>query len=154
MICARKSHASGSRSMSSHSVVDALSSSREIAVAAHVQRLCLELPGFKTYLEVVLARPEIQLNFSELVFNVAGVFLSDSADMQTWWRMAPLLSWVFEHLGCICQHSAFSVVEMLSNIRSSNYLGSRSLYSIIQMTGHHEAHSCTSRFPSPKPCES
>ena len=75
---------------------------------SHGLRLPLELAGLKTYLEVVLVRLEPHLDFSELVLHVAGVFLRDGADMQTRWRVAPFSSWVFEHLGCICQlHSAF-----------------------------------------------
>ena len=60
---------------------------RAIAVAAHAQRLSLELVGLKTYLQVVLPRLETTLDFSDQVLDVVGGFLRDGADVQTWWRI-------------------------------------------------------------------
>ena len=71
--------------------------SRAIAVAAHVQRLCLELWGMKTYLEVVVPRMESDRDYSRLRLQVLGAFLREGADVQTWWRVG-MPVWVVQPL--------------------------------------------------------
>ena len=65
----------------------ATGASRAVSVAAHVQRLCLELAGLKTYLEVVVPRLESPHDFSHAVLPVVGAFFHEGADIQTWWRV-------------------------------------------------------------------
>ena len=72
--------------------------SRAIAVAAHVQRLCLELAGLKTYLEVVVPRIESPDDFSQETLPVLGAFLNgDGADVQMWWKVGMPL-WIVQPL--------------------------------------------------------
>ena len=61
--------------------------SRAIAIAAHVQRLCLELAGLKTYVQVVLPHIESSQDFSRSVLDVVGGFLREGAVTQTWHRV-------------------------------------------------------------------
>ncbi|RDX41363.1 hypothetical protein OH76DRAFT_1364689, partial [Lentinus brumalis] len=71
--------------------------SRAVAVAAHVQRVCLELAGLKTYLEIVVPRLHSRDNFSERVLDVVGAFLNEGSDVYTWWR-AGLPYWLVQPL--------------------------------------------------------
>ncbi|KAH9896032.1 hypothetical protein C8Q73DRAFT_745170 [Cubamyces lactineus] len=48
-----------------------------IAVAAHVQRLCLEMAGLNVYLRVVLPRLESTLDYSTHVLDVLGAFVNE-----------------------------------------------------------------------------
>ncbi|KAH9885581.1 hypothetical protein C8Q73DRAFT_749167 [Cubamyces lactineus] len=48
-----------------------------IAVAAHVQRLCLEMAGLDVYLRVVLPRLESTLDYSTRVLEVLGAFVNE-----------------------------------------------------------------------------
>ncbi|KAI0356811.1 hypothetical protein OH77DRAFT_1476993 [Trametes cingulata] len=66
-----------------------LPSSRQTAVlvAAHVQRLCLELLGLKTYLTVVHPRLTSVVDFSVSVLPVLGAFVKDGTSAQTCMRV-------------------------------------------------------------------
>ncbi|KAI1785016.1 hypothetical protein LXA43DRAFT_900642 [Ganoderma leucocontextum] len=70
---------------------------RALAVAAHIQRLCLELAGLKTYVEVVLQRIESSEDFSSSVLDVVGGFLREGAVTQTWHRVG-IPYWVLQPL--------------------------------------------------------
>ncbi|KAI0683489.1 hypothetical protein C8Q76DRAFT_804133 [Earliella scabrosa] len=61
--------------------------SRAIAVAAHIQRLCLELAGLCTYMDVILPRLQATSDFSDQPLNVVGAFLRDAGEAQTWLRV-------------------------------------------------------------------
>ena len=58
-----------------------------VAVAAHVQRLCLELAGLKTYVELVVPRLESTVDFSTTLLPVLGGFVRDLTDAQMWCRL-------------------------------------------------------------------
>ncbi len=58
-----------------------------IAVAAHVQRLCLELAGLKTYVELIVPRLESTVDFSTTLLPALGGFVRDLIDAQTWCRL-------------------------------------------------------------------
>ena len=58
-----------------------------IAVAAHVQRLCLELAGLKTYMEVVVPRLESSKDYSSEVLPILGAFVRDATDAQNCTRV-------------------------------------------------------------------
>ncbi|KAI1788224.1 hypothetical protein LXA43DRAFT_974933 [Ganoderma leucocontextum] len=62
---------------------------RAIAVAAHIQRLCLELAGLKTYLEIVVGRVESSKDFRG--------FVREGAVTQTWHRVG-IPYWVLQPL--------------------------------------------------------
>ncbi|PIL27282.1 hypothetical protein GSI_10429 [Ganoderma sinense ZZ0214-1] len=68
-----------------------------IAVAAHVQRLCLELAGLKTYVELVVPRLESTVDFSPTLLPVLGGFVRDLTDAQTWCRLG-LPVWLIQPL--------------------------------------------------------
>ncbi|TBU21336.1 hypothetical protein BD311DRAFT_678629, partial [Dichomitus squalens] len=68
---------------------------RSIAVAAHVQRLALELEGLTTYLQVVLPRIESSEDFSHSVLDVVGGFIREGAVTQTWHRVG-IPYWVLQ----------------------------------------------------------
>ncbi|KAI1783819.1 hypothetical protein LXA43DRAFT_1102080 [Ganoderma leucocontextum] len=70
---------------------------RAIAVAAHIQRLCLELAGLKTYLDVVVGRVESSKDFSVSVLDVVGGFVREGAVTQTWHRVG-IPYWVLQPL--------------------------------------------------------
>ncbi|KAI1782276.1 hypothetical protein LXA43DRAFT_1104422 [Ganoderma leucocontextum] len=72
-------------------------SSRSIAVAAHIQRLCLELWGMKTHLTVVIPRIESPQDYSHDVLDVVGGFLREGAVTQTWHRVG-IPYWVLQPL--------------------------------------------------------
>ncbi|KAI0656992.1 hypothetical protein C8Q70DRAFT_920361 [Cubamyces menziesii] len=58
-----------------------------VAVAAHVQRLTLELAGLKLYLDVVTRRIETAGNFSTELLDVLGAFVKDGTAAQTLTRV-------------------------------------------------------------------
>ena len=58
-----------------------------IAVGAHVQRLCLELAGLKTYVQQVVPRLEDTCDWSTSRLPVLGGFVRDLTDAQTWCRV-------------------------------------------------------------------
>ncbi|TBU45984.1 hypothetical protein BD309DRAFT_859046 [Dichomitus squalens] len=58
-----------------------------IAVAAHVQRICLELAGLKTYAEEVAPGLEDTKDWSTSQLPVLGGFVRDLPDAQTWCRV-------------------------------------------------------------------
>ncbi|RPD75699.1 hypothetical protein L226DRAFT_507614 [Lentinus tigrinus ALCF2SS1-7] len=58
-----------------------------IAVAAHVQRVCLELCGLRTYSEVVLPRLESSKDFSNEILPVVGAFAREASDAQNLTRV-------------------------------------------------------------------
>ncbi|KAI1798446.1 hypothetical protein LXA43DRAFT_31282 [Ganoderma leucocontextum] len=68
-----------------------------IAVAAHVQRLCLELSGLKAYVELVVPRLESTVDFSTTLLPVLGGFVRDLTDAQTWCRLG-LPVWLIQPL--------------------------------------------------------
>ena len=70
---------------------------RAVAVAAHVQRLCLQLAGLKTYLHVVVGRINSADDFSTAVLDVVGGFLREGAVTQTWHRVG-IPCWVLQPL--------------------------------------------------------
>ena len=70
---------------------------RAVAVAAHIQRLCLQLAGLRTYLEVVVGRINSSEDFSASVLDVVGGFLREGAVTQTWHRVG-LPYWVLQPL--------------------------------------------------------
>ncbi|PIL28190.1 hypothetical protein GSI_09727 [Ganoderma sinense ZZ0214-1] len=72
-------------------------STRSIAVAAHIQRISLELWGMKTYLTVVVPRMESPLDYSHDVLDVVGGFLREGAVTQTWHRIG-IPYWVLQAL--------------------------------------------------------
>lgn len=58
-----------------------------IAVAAHVQRLCLELEGLKTYMEQVVPRLESDKDYSQKPLDVLGAFVREGTDAATLTRV-------------------------------------------------------------------
>ena len=58
-----------------------------IAVAAHVQRICLELAGLKIYVEQVAPRMQDTRDWSTSRLPVLGGFVRDLTDAQTWCRI-------------------------------------------------------------------
>ncbi|KAI1786194.1 hypothetical protein LXA43DRAFT_1111471 [Ganoderma leucocontextum] len=58
-----------------------------IRVAAHVQRVCLELAGLKMYVEVVNPRLRSMQDYSTPVLPVVGAFVRDVSDVQTCMRV-------------------------------------------------------------------
>lgn len=58
-----------------------------VAVAAHVQRISLELLGLKIYMQVVVPRLESSINHSKEVLNVVGAFVRDAADAASLFRV-------------------------------------------------------------------
>lgn len=58
-----------------------------IAVAAHVQRICLELAGLKTYLEILVPRMESTKSYATEILPVIGAFVRDATDAQTCTRI-------------------------------------------------------------------
>ncbi|KAI1782667.1 hypothetical protein LXA43DRAFT_905092 [Ganoderma leucocontextum] len=68
---------------------------RSLAVAAHIQRLCLELAGLRTYVDVVVPRIESSGDFSASVLDVVGGFLREGAATQTWHRIG-IPYWVLQ----------------------------------------------------------
>ncbi|KAI0356801.1 hypothetical protein OH77DRAFT_1588707 [Trametes cingulata] len=66
-----------------------------IAVAAHVQRLSLELLGMKTYMEVVLPRINSSADYSLLVLPVLGAFVREGTAAQTLTRVG-LPTWFLQ----------------------------------------------------------
>ena len=81
-----------------HQVVDHMNylpavATRALAIATHVQRLCLELASLKTYVNIVVGRMKSSEDFSWLVLDVVGGFLREGAATQTWHRVG-LPYWV------------------------------------------------------------
>ena len=70
---------------------------RAIAVAAHIQRVALELEGLSTYLQVVLPRMQSPDDFSHSVLDVVGGFVREGAVTQTWHRVG-IPYWVLQPL--------------------------------------------------------
>ncbi|KAI1782324.1 hypothetical protein LXA43DRAFT_1104268 [Ganoderma leucocontextum] len=70
---------------------------RAMAVAAHIQRLSLELWGLKTFLTVVLPRMESPQDYRYSILDVVGGFLREGAVTQTWHRVG-LPYWVLQPL--------------------------------------------------------
>ena len=68
---------------------------RAVAVAAHIQRLCLQLAGLKTYLDVVVGRINSPDDFSTSVLDVVGGFVREGAVTQTWHRVG-IPFWVLQ----------------------------------------------------------
>lgn len=68
-----------------------------IAVGAHVQRLCLELEGILTYLNVVQPRLNNPDDFSKHVLPVLGTFVREGTDAQTCVRIG-LPTWFLQTL--------------------------------------------------------
>ena len=68
-----------------------------IAVAAHVQRVCLELAGLKTYVEVVAPRLSTSDDFSLDVLQVVGAFVAEASDAQNATRVG-LPTWFLQPL--------------------------------------------------------
>ena len=60
---------------------------RSLAVAAHIQRLCLELAGLRTYVDVVIGHIESPEDFSAQVLDIIRGFLHEGAATQTWHRV-------------------------------------------------------------------
>ncbi|KAL1944387.1 hypothetical protein VTO73DRAFT_3572 [Trametes versicolor] len=68
-----------------------------VAVAAHVQRLCLELAGLKIYLEVVTPRIDAPRDFSQQILPVLGTFVNEGTAAQTCTRVR-LPTWFLQPL--------------------------------------------------------
>ncbi|KAI1782415.1 hypothetical protein LXA43DRAFT_1104101 [Ganoderma leucocontextum] len=68
-----------------------------IAVAAHVQRVCLELAGLKTYAEVVVPRLESGRDYSADILPVIGTFVRDGSDALNCPRVG-LPTWILRPL--------------------------------------------------------
>ena len=68
-----------------------------IAVAAHIQRVCLELAGLKTYAEVVAKRLESDDDYSRDILPVVGAFVRTGFDGQECVRVG-LPTWVVRPL--------------------------------------------------------
>ncbi len=68
-----------------------------IAVAAHVQRVSLELAGLRTYMETVVPRLESSKDYSVQVLPVVGAFVRDATDAQTCTRVG-LPIWLLQPL--------------------------------------------------------
>ncbi|KAI1785826.1 hypothetical protein LXA43DRAFT_974885 [Ganoderma leucocontextum] len=68
-----------------------------VAIAAHVQRLCLELAGLKTYIEQVVLRLNMTRDWSSSRLPVLGGFVRDLTDAQTWCR-AGVPVWLIQPL--------------------------------------------------------
>lgn len=66
-----------------------------VAVGAHVQRLCLELAGLRTYLQVVAPRIEAPRDFSGDVLPVLGTFVHEGSAAQTCTRVG-LPTWFLQ----------------------------------------------------------
>ncbi|KAI1795368.1 hypothetical protein LXA43DRAFT_1091016 [Ganoderma leucocontextum] len=70
---------------------------RVIAIAAHIQRVCLELAELKTYLDIVVGLVESSKDFSASVLDVVGGFVREGAVTQTWHRVG-IPYWVLQPL--------------------------------------------------------
>ena len=68
-----------------------------IAVAAHVQRLCLELAGLKTYVEIVAPRLSSPEDHSLDLLPVVGAFVVEASDAQNATRVG-LPTWFLQPL--------------------------------------------------------
>ncbi|KAI0362878.1 hypothetical protein BV20DRAFT_959407, partial [Pilatotrama ljubarskyi] len=70
-----------------------------IAVAAHVQRLCLEVEGIGTYLLRVAPRLNSEMDLADHMFplSVLGTFVREGTDAQTCVRLG-LLTWFLQPL--------------------------------------------------------
>ncbi|OJT02481.1 hypothetical protein TRAPUB_6988 [Trametes pubescens] len=66
-----------------------------IAVAAHVQRLTLELLGVQTYIQVVLPRMKSTFNYDILLLPVIGTFVREGTTAQTCTRVG-LPTWFLQ----------------------------------------------------------
>lgn len=66
-----------------------------IAVAAHVQRLCLELAGLKTYADIVAPRLATAEDYSLEILPVVGAFVVDGSDAQNATRVG-LPTWFLQ----------------------------------------------------------
>lgn len=68
-----------------------------IAVAAHVQRVCLELAGLRTYAEVVVPRLESSLDYAEEILPVVGAFAREGSEAQNLTRVG-IPTWFLQPL--------------------------------------------------------
>ncbi|KAI0348968.1 hypothetical protein OH77DRAFT_1363541, partial [Trametes cingulata] len=68
-----------------------------IAVAAHVQRVCLEIAGLCTYLDVVVARLELAIADPFPPLPVVGAFIRDPSSAQTCTRVG-IPTWFLQPL--------------------------------------------------------
>ena len=79
-----------------------------VAVAAHVQHVCLELAGLKTYIDVVAPRLASDRDHSTDVLPVLGAFVRDGTDAQNCFRVG-LPTWILRPLAP--DLAVWSVVE-------------------------------------------
>ncbi|KAI0710285.1 hypothetical protein C8T65DRAFT_739737 [Cerioporus squamosus] len=68
-----------------------------IAVAAHVQRICLELAGLKTYVEFVAPRMSASADYSREILPVLGTFVAEGSDAMNTTRVG-LPTWFLQPL--------------------------------------------------------
>ncbi|RDX46209.1 hypothetical protein OH76DRAFT_1457272 [Lentinus brumalis] len=68
-----------------------------IAVAAHVQRICLELAGLKTFVEIVAPRKSSSLDYSMEVLPVVGTFVAEGSEAMNTTRVG-LPTWFLQPL--------------------------------------------------------
>ncbi len=68
-----------------------------VAVAAHVQRICLELAGLKTYVEIVAPRRASSVDYSMEVLPVVGTFVAEGSDAMNTTRVG-LPTWFLQPL--------------------------------------------------------
>ncbi|KAI0699068.1 hypothetical protein C8T65DRAFT_793789 [Cerioporus squamosus] len=68
-----------------------------IAVAAHVQRICLELAGLKTYVEIVVPRRSSSVDYSKEILPVLGTFVAEGSDAMNTTRVG-LPTWFLQPL--------------------------------------------------------
>ncbi|KAI0710774.1 hypothetical protein C8Q76DRAFT_624266, partial [Earliella scabrosa] len=114
-----------------------------IALAAHVQRLCLELLGLETYLKIVLPRLECGADYSVGPLPILGLFVDDArqaakfvrAGVPTWliqpfnpslkiWRVVPLsFPDTLKHSRSACDSVTVEAMAQISNA-DENWLAS------------------------------
>ncbi|KAI1786199.1 hypothetical protein LXA43DRAFT_1099494 [Ganoderma leucocontextum] len=68
-----------------------------VAIAAHAQRVCLELAGLKTYAEIILARLGSDRDYSMDVLPVVGAFVREGSDAEKCTRVG-LPTWFLRPL--------------------------------------------------------
>ncbi|TFK85199.1 hypothetical protein K466DRAFT_438507, partial [Polyporus arcularius HHB13444] len=68
-----------------------------IAVAAHVERVALELCGLRTYVEIVLPRVQSSEDFSKDILPVVGAFAREASDAQLLTRVG-IPTWYLQPL--------------------------------------------------------
>ncbi len=68
-----------------------------IAVAAHVQRICLELAGLKTYVEIVAPRLASSVDYRMEILPVVGTFVAEGSDAMNATRVG-LPTWFLQPL--------------------------------------------------------